>query len=50
VKNPAELIEKLDESLTATDQESRSIIEDKESELANPDNGKTTGKYEKKAY
>ncbi|KYN32959.1 Transcription factor castor [Trachymyrmex septentrionalis] len=42
VKNPAELIEKLDESLTAADQESRSIIEDKESELASPDNSKTT--------
>ncbi|XP_036148361.1 uncharacterized protein LOC105829072 isoform X3 [Monomorium pharaonis] len=42
VKNPAELIEKHDESLTVADQESRSIIEDKESELASPDSGKTT--------
>jgi len=47
VKNPAELIEKPDESLMAADQE-RSIIEDKESELASPDSGKTTGKYQKR--
>ncbi|XP_018398806.1 PREDICTED: zinc finger protein castor homolog 1-like [Cyphomyrmex costatus] len=42
VKNPAELIEKPDESLTVADQENRLIIEDKESELASPDSGKTT--------
>lgn len=50
VKNPAELIEKPDESLMTGDPESRSMIEDKESELASPDSGKTTGKYEKKIY
>lgn len=48
VKNPAELIEKPDENLMTGDQESRSMIEDKESELASPDSGKTTGKYESK--
>ncbi|XP_029680634.1 uncharacterized protein LOC115246139 isoform X1 [Formica exsecta] len=42
VKNPAELIEKPDESLMTGDPESRSMIEDKESELASPDSGKTT--------
>ncbi|XP_011346797.1 zinc finger protein castor homolog 1 isoform X2 [Ooceraea biroi] len=42
VKNPAELIEKPDESLTVSDQESRSMLEDKESGLASPDSGKTT--------
>ncbi|KAL6438646.1 hypothetical protein ACFW04_004581 [Cataglyphis niger] len=42
VKNPAELIEKPDESLMTIDPESRSMIEDKESELASPDSGKTT--------
>jgi len=49
VKNPAELIEKPDESLTVSDQESRSMLEDKESSgLASPDSGKTTGKYAKR--
>ena len=43
VKNPAELIEKPEESLTS-EMENRSMIDEKESEIPSPDVNKTTGK------
>ncbi|KAG7209830.1 hypothetical protein KM043_011439 [Ampulex compressa] len=42
VKNPADLIEKLEDNLTSADAESRSMIDDKESNIPSPDASKTT--------
>lgn len=45
VKNPAELIEKPEESLTGGDMENRSMMDEKEPEIHSPDANKTTGEF-----